>query len=132
MIFSNNCHSSSDDYRTQRNICCHVVGAPKPNSVYQNGEYWNSVSDDLEECQTDEGSIGNRLEYSTIAFLIKPYNEKFDIAMLAVKSTENATKIRCSFRPNLDSLKRPSLRSTRVPNEANVVCIHVNNQGNLN
>jgi hypothetical protein len=54
------------------------------------------------------------------------------MAMLAVKSTENASKIICSLRPNLDSLKYPSFNSPKVPTEAKVVCRHVRSQGNLN
>jgi hypothetical protein len=59
-------------------------------------------------------------------------NDRFDMAMLAVKSTENASKIICSLRPNLDSLKYPSFNSPKVPTEAKVVCRHVRSQGNLN
>ena len=64
--------------------------------------------------------------------MVVTYNERFDMAMFAVKSTENATSVKCSLRFNLESLKRPSFNSTKVPSEANVVCIHVSSQGNLN
>ena len=33
------------------------------------------------------------------------HNDKFDMAMFAVKSTENATRTMCSLRLNFDSLK---------------------------
>lgn len=52
--------------------------------------------------------------------------------MLAVKRTEKAAKIRCSFRPRWDNLKYPSFNSTPVPAEAKVACRHVNSHGNLN
>ena len=49
------------------------------------------------------------------------YSDRFDMAMLVVNRTENATSVICSLRLNLDSLKYPSFNITNVPSALNDV-----------
>lgn len=59
------------------------------------------------------------------------HSETLLIAMLRVKSVENATKVRFSFVPNLDNLRFPVATYMQVPMKVDPVCSTVRSQGSL-
>jgi hypothetical protein len=62
---------------------------------------------------------------------MESYRETLLIAMLRVKSVENATKIRFSFVPSRDSLSCPLARRPEHPRKVDPVCSTVRSHGSL-